>query len=56
MILWGFFLSEESFRKYWNALKSISKEIFVVTVRYCNWFSEAVCNVEVEPLQIYFID
>jgi len=71
MIMWVFFCfvfffcgflfiiippPEKSFRKYWNALKSISEEIFVVTVRYCNWFSEAVCYVEVEPLQSYFID
>jgi len=61
MIMWVFFFlggvgSEETFRKYWNTLKSISKEIFVVTVRYCNWFSGAVCNIELEPLQSYFID
>lgn len=56
IIIIYFFLSEETFRKYWNSFKSISKEIFVATVRYCNWFSEAFCDVEVEPLQSYFIN
>jgi hypothetical protein len=56
IFIYLFSLSEETFRKYWDSLKSFSKEIFVVTVRYCNWISEAVCNVEMEPLQSYFIN
>jgi hypothetical protein len=46
----------EIFGHHWNAFENLPTKIFVASVRFCNWFCEAVCSVESQSLPDYFAD